>query len=288
MLMNLRKEFVPKRKSSRKPTWRDSGSFPISKALQEAIRRKHLTHRRWMAGKRHGQSDRARLNYTRARNKVTKLMRQAKRNFEKDIARKCKTNPKVFWAHIRNNLKRKIGVAPLLEKIDDKTSIKFSDEDKANILQKQFSSVYTQEPEGTIARLNKKTDTSISDLHVTNEMVKEEILRMNPNKSCGPDDVHPRMLQELVNIISDPITIPRKKTIDCGNIPADWRRANVTPIYKKGAKNLAENYRPISLTSLICKLIESLIKRAIMKHLAELKLLLPKQFGFISGRSTTT
>ena len=111
---------------------------------------------------------------------------------------------------------------------------------------------------------------------------------MNPNKSCGPDDVHPRMLQELVNIISDPITILLKKTIDCGKIPADWRRANVTPIYKKGVKNLAENYRPISLTSLICKLIESLINGAIMKHHAELKFLSLKQFGFISGRSTTT
>ena len=74
MLMNLKKEFVPKRKSSGKPAWKDSGSFPISKALQEAIRRKYLTHRRWMAGKRHGQSDRARLNYIRVRNKVTRLM----------------------------------------------------------------------------------------------------------------------------------------------------------------------------------------------------------------------
>ena len=59
MLMNLRKEFVPKRKSSGKPTWKDSGSFPISKALQEAIHRKHLTHCRLKVGKRHGQSDRA-------------------------------------------------------------------------------------------------------------------------------------------------------------------------------------------------------------------------------------
>ena len=57
---------------------------------------------------------------------------------------------------------------------------------------------------------------------------------------------------------------------------------------KKGAKNLSENYHPISLTSLVCKLIESLIKRAIMKHLPELKHLSPKKFNFISGRSTTT
>ena len=83
-------------------------------------------------------------------------MRQAKRKFESDIAWKCKSNPKVFWARIQNNLKTKIGVVHLLEKKNDKTSIKFSDKDKANILQKQFSSVYTQEPEGTIPRLSKR------------------------------------------------------------------------------------------------------------------------------------
>ena len=96
MLVNLRKEFVPKRKSSGKPTWKDSGIFPISKALQDAIRRKHLTHRRWVAGKRHGQTDRGRLNYTRARNKVTKLMRQAKRSSQRIFHGNVKATQRYF------------------------------------------------------------------------------------------------------------------------------------------------------------------------------------------------
>ena len=236
--MDLRKIFVPKQKSSRKPAWKDPGSFPISKSLQEAIHRKHLTHRQWMAAKRHGQPDIARLNYTRERKKVAKLIRRAKRKCEKDIAQKCKNNPKVFWAHIRNKFKTKTGVTPLLEKKDDKNSIKFSDEDKANILQKQFSSVYTQEPKGTIPRLSKRTDDDIPGSHVTH-------------------DIHPRMLQELVDIIAEPISIHLNKTLQYGYILVDWKRAYVSPIYKKGAKNQVENYRPISLTSLVCKLIES-------------------------------
>ena len=71
-------------------------------------------------------------------------------------------------------------------------------------------------------------------------------------------------------------------------IPEEWKQANVSPIFKKGQKHLAENYRPISLTSIVCKLMETFIKRELMTHLVNLNLLSPMQFGFISGRSTTT
>ena len=69
-------------------------------------------------------------------------------------------------------------------------------------------------------------------------------------------------------------------------VPADWKEAIVTPVYKKGAKNKAENYRPIKLTSIVCNLMESLVKEVIMNHLIDNKLLSKKQYGFISGRST--
>ena len=71
-------------------------------------------------------------------------------------------------------------------------------------------------------------------------------------------------------------------------MPMDWKKANVSPIYKKGARNKAENYRPISLTSIICKLMESFIKDEIMSHIKANNLLSHKQYGFLSGRSTTT
>ena len=78
------------------------------------------------------------------------------------------------------------------------------------------------------------------------------------------------------------------ETIRTGNLPRDWKLANVSPIYKKGPKNRAENYRPISLTSITCKLLESFIRDEILNHLKEHALLSSKQHGFISGRSTTT
>ena len=62
----------------------------------------------------------------------------------------------------------------------------------------------------------------------------------------------------------------------------------VSPIYKKGARNVAENYRPVSLTSIVCKIMEKFVKVMVLGHLTNHDLLSPKQYGFISGRSTVT
>ena len=142
-LNTLRDKFVPVKMISDKSTWKE-GSFPINKDVQNAIRKKHSTHRRWMATRNRNDAEQKRIEYAKARNKVSKLMRKAKRNFEKDIATKCKTNPKTFWSHVRRKLKTRSGVAPLLEDTRDKSSMKYLDSDKAKILQQQFSSVFTK------------------------------------------------------------------------------------------------------------------------------------------------
>ena len=73
--------------------------------------------------------------------------------------------------------------------------MKFKDEEKANILQNQFSSAFTREPDGEIPLLCNKTNESIRTLRVTQDMVKEEITATNANKTCGPDNIHPRLLK---------------------------------------------------------------------------------------------
>ena len=119
-------------------------------------------------------------------------------------------------------------------------------------------------------------------------MVEQMLALLNINKSCGPDEIHPRMLIELADLISGPLALIMNKTLREKQIPNDWKKANVSPIFKKGARNRAENYRPISLTSIVCKLMESIIKEAVMSYVLSNKLLSPKQYGFISGRSTVT
>ena len=91
---------------------------------------------------------------------------------------------------------------------------------------------------------------------------------------------------ELTDDIAGPIALLFNLTIKYGIVPKDWKWAYVSPIYKKGPRTNAENYQPISLTSILCKIMECFVRERVMKHLLEKKLLSTKQYGFISGRST--
>ena len=285
MIIELRDSFVPKRKISGKPRWVDNGSFPISPDIRMSIRSKSKTYREWMVDG----SEEARLRYVKERNRSKTLLRKSKKRFEKEIALRSKNNPKAFWKHVRRKLKTKPGVAPLLENVSDKESIKFSDEDKANILQKQFSSVFIREADdGSVPLLARRTEASILNVPITNDMVMKELLRLDPCKSVGPDGIHPRMLSELANFICGPIAFLFNMILERGILPSDWKLATVSPIYKKGLKCIPENYRPISLTAILCKLMEKFVRSTILEHLRDNNLLSNRQFGFINGRSTTT
>ena len=163
----LRDRFVPKSKSKGKPSWKSRGNIPIDKTLQEEIRRKQIFHRNWMNKKTDADGELARMQYTQSRNRVKRLMRQARKRYEKSICYKSKENPKVFWSHVRQMLKTKSGVAPLLADVKDENSTKFGDKEKADILQSQFSSVFTREPDGEIPRLENRTVLSIKNLKIT-------------------------------------------------------------------------------------------------------------------------
>ena len=166
--------------------------------------------------------------------------------------------------------------------------MKFDEKEKANILLNQFSSVFTREPEGEIPRIKPRTNSRIPNLIITVKMVLEALKNINANKSCGPDNLHPRLLIELADILALPITILFNATLKDGTIPKDWKMAFITGIFKKGSKRLPENYRPISLTSILCKIMEKFVRDSVVTHLLEKELLSKKQFGFISGRSTLT
>jgi hypothetical protein len=84
------------------------------------------------------------------------------------------------------------------------------------------------------------------------------------------------------------LTIIYKKSLESGIVPEDWRVANVTPIFKKGSKAEACNYRPVSLTSVCCKIFESIVREGLMAHLLDNKLLKDSQHGFMPRKTCTT
>ncbi len=116
--------------------------------------------------------------------------------------------------------------------------------------------------------------------------VKNLLAEINVNKSQGPDQLHPRLLFEARQQLSRPLYHIFKKSLDTGVLLSDWKEANITPIYKnKGSKHEATNYRPVSLTSVICKLIEKLIRKDIVEHMERNNLFSIYQHGFLEGRS---
>jgi len=100
--------------------------------------------------------------------------------------------------------------------------------------------------------------------------------------------MHPRILYELREVITEPLTGIFRCTIASGSLPEEWKSGQITPIYKKGNKQLANNYRPVSLTSIPCKILEQLIREDILDHLMTNNLLSKCQHGFIRGRSCVT
>ena len=107
---------------------------------------------------------------------------------------------------------------------------------------------------------------------------------LDVTKSPGPDNFHPKVLHELADVIDQPLTIIFNKSFESGILPDIWKIGQITALFKKGDKKLASNYRPVSLTSVLCKTMEKLIRKKIVNHMKNNNLFSDKQFGFISGR----
>ena len=197
MLHKLRDKYVPYIKPSSKPKWIEKGCIPLDAETRKLIKDRRKNHRIWMKSVGRTDENLTRLAFVKSRNKVNTVLRQCKRRFERTIALNAKTQPRLFWAHTRRKLKTNIGVASLLSNKNDENSIKHQDREKANILQRQFCSVFTDEPSDSIPPFSAQTDKSIINFEVTSDMVKDYLGKLNANKSCGPDDLHPRILKEV-------------------------------------------------------------------------------------------
>ena len=101
---------------------------------------------------------------------------------------------------------------------------------------------------------------------IQEKSVRDLLLQLDCHKSMGPDEIHLRVLRELVEVIAEPLSIIYQHSLLMGEVPEDWRLASVTPIYKKGCREDPGNYRPVSLTSVLGKIMEQIVLREIMWH----------------------
>ncbi|GAB0199726.1 mitochondrial enolase superfamily member 1 [Grus japonensis] len=119
-------------------------------------------------------------------------------------------------------------------------------------------------------------------------MVSNLLHHLDTHKSMGPDEIHPRVLRELVEVLTKLLSIVYQQCWLTREVPVDWRLANVTPIHKKGQKEDPGNYRPVSLASVLGKVMEQIILSAITWDVLENQVIRPSQHGFMKGRSCLT
>ena len=163
--------------------------------------------------------------------------------------------------------------------------------DKAELLNKQFQSVFSSGEEVSREDFsrNYKMPTVesqfpvLDNINITLNGITKLLKDLKPNTSPGPDNLGPRLLKELAEDIAPLLLMIFHKSLATGEVPDDWRTANVTPAFKKGQKYQTENYRPISLTSVYCKIMEHVVASQIMNHREKNNILYPLQHDFRRG-----
>ncbi len=253
--------------------------------LKRKIRRRDRAHK---SSRRTGRAE-AEKRFLKLKQEVQRDQRRAYWKYVESIItpQDSDTNEysgmKRFWKFIKHRRTDHNGVAPL--KVDGK--LVTDAKPKAEALNRQFQSVFTVENDFN-ASPPAHTVPPMQDITITTNGVLKLLQNLNPGKACGPDNISPRVLKELADIIADPLTRIFQKSLNEQQVPKDWRHATVTPVFKKGQKYDCANYRPISLTCIASKLMEHIICSNIMKHAKDNDILYPLQHGFREERSCET
>lgn len=199
---------------------------------------------------------------------------------------KIKDEPKLFWKYVRSKAKTKEKITQL-DKGNGELTI--NDHEKADVLNNHFASVFVDEGQEPLPQFQDHSPNSkIHRIIITEDKIVKAIGRLKANKAAGPDNIHPKFLKETADQIKVPLRIIFEKSMTGNRLVKSWKHANVTPIFKKGNKKDPGNYRPISITSLVGKLLQRIIRDVIVDHLDTNNLVSTEQHGFRSGKSCTT
>jgi hypothetical protein len=230
--------------------------------------------------------------YKELKRLIQKKLRNAYWNYIEKIITPDPENPsenksKKFWTYIKHCRTNNTNI----NQLKHEGILHSNSKDKANILNQQFKSVFTKEQNPTTITPNPLPHPQhplLQDINITEPGVRNLLKNIKPHKASGPDNISARVLKELALEIAPFLTLIFQKSYTTGKLPSDWKQANITPIYKKGEKYLASNYRPISLTCIASKVMEHIIASQIMHHANNHNILYNLQHGFRSKLSCET
>ncbi|CAM5172065.1 unnamed protein product [Eretmochelys imbricata] len=275
-LLRLQGQTIPmcrkNSKYSRRPAW-------LNGEILADLKHKKEAYKKWKVG--HMTREEYKNIARASRNEI----RRAKSHLELHLARDVKSNKKGFFRYVGNKKKAKESVGPLM---NEGGNLVTEDVEKANVLNAFFASVFTNKVSSQTAVLGITTWGIDGQPSVEKEVVRDYLEKLDVHKSMGLDELHPRVLKELAAVIAEALAIIFENSWRTGEVPDDWIKANVVPIFKKGKKEDPGNYRPVSLTSVPGKIMEQVLKESILKHLHERKVIRNSQHGFTKGRSCLT
>ena len=187
---------------------------------------------------------------------------------------------KRFWSHVKSKTKS----TRIPETVHYGTRFRSDVTSQSELFNEYFHDQFSEESDYAID-INYTNDQFL-DLRFRDDDIYSLLKQINSSKAAGPDGIHGKVLKNCAQTLSYPLSLLFNMSFSTGCIPLDWKTALVVPVFKKGDKASVENYRPISLTSLVMKVFERCIKNAL--HKACENSLDPRQHGFLNDRSCTT
>ena len=284
-----------KGKMSDSPPWMD-------RRARKQIKQKECAWRRYVGSRSYSKY----LDYVKYRNQTNKKLRKIKKEFEQKLASECKTNPKAFYRYANFKSKSRKNVIRLKNAAG---KVSMSNKENADTLNTYFASIFTKEDDAPELIYNSSSEllwgekseepfnfkgkcvgseSSLEGITIDEETVEKYLHLADPNKSSTPDCIHPRIVKECASGLAAPLTLIYQMSIDTGTVPERWKYGNITPLHKEESRHEACNYRPITITSLLCRTLEKIIKEAFIKHLDDQEYITDCQHGFRKKRSCLT
>ena len=219
--------------------------------------------------------------YRTISNRVRDLTRRNHREHLEDITKNLHNDQKTFWRWLKRTKQVATGIQNLI--------FRARAIEKARVFNQYFSSTFTKEDLSNVDRLQEelpasKNPTTLEDIHISAEAVLKELKSIDVTKASGPDNIPGRLLWEGAICLAKPLSNFFNVSLQTGSLPSDWKRANITPVFKKGSQHTPSNYCPVSLTSTVIKILERIVHR-ITRFLNKTNELHDYQHGFRTAHS---
>ena len=254
----------------------------ITTRTKRLLKRKH----RLFKNSRECQSKRLINKYKEIKQLCQKECRRAHFDYVNSIFSEGNLQNKKLWSYIKSKRQESNNIPDLT---NDHGNLAQDPLGKANLLNEQFSSVFSNPSPAIDTTLSQQTRLpDIQEILVSSEGVHKLLSNINVNKATGPDGIPGRILKICAMEYADIYRLLFQASLDQGIIPDDWRDANVVPLFKKGDRSKPSNYRPVSLTSISSKLLEHIVYSNMMAHFDNHSLLNNAQHGFRKRRSCET